>query len=179
MLIRHAEKQPDDPPGPPPHGVNADGVQSKHSLIVHGWQRAGALVRFFCEPSGDTPIEPPDWIYATKVDANPTAGDDSKSRRPQETVTPLALALDLPVNTPYVVGEEAQVAAEIASRSGVVLVAWEHKHIPLITAALGAHTPSVWPDDRFDMVWVLTPHGERYHFAQVNQSLLAGDAATD
>lgn len=179
MLIRHAEKQPADPPGPPPYGVNADGVQSKHSLIARGWQRAGALVRFFFVPSGNTPIERPDWIYATKVDADPSAGDDSKSLRPQETVTPLALALELPVNAPCAVGEEGQLAAEIASRSGVVLVAWEHKHIPLIAAALGARTPNSWPDDRFDMVWVLTPHREGYSFAQVDQSLLGGDAESD
>jgi len=59
-----------------------------------------------------------------------------------------------------------------------VLVAWEHKHIPIIAAALGAQTPSVWPDDRFDMLWILTPRRGAYHFAQIDQPLLGGDART-
>jgi hypothetical protein len=178
MLVRHAEKQPEDPPGPPPYGVDEDGTANKHALSVRGWQRAGALVSFFCEAPREGPIERPDFVYASAADTSPSADDDGKSLRPQETIAPLALRLGLTVETPYVVGQEARLAADIATRSGVVLVAWEHKHIPLIAAALGASTPSTWPDDRFDMVWILTPRDDGYDFVQIDQSLLAGDATT-
>ena len=44
MLVRHAEK-PGEPP--PPHGVDPAGEKDKDSLIVRGWQRAGALACLF------------------------------------------------------------------------------------------------------------------------------------
>jgi hypothetical protein len=175
MLIRHAEKQPDDPPGPPPYGINEDGEQDRHSLSPRGWQRAGALIGFFARPIPG-PIAKPNVLYACAVDTSEGVGDDSKSVRPQQTVMPLARKLGVVINTDFVIGEEAQLATSIRSRLGVVLVAWEHKHIPLIATALGADAPSAWPDDRFDMVWVLTPRGDRHYLAIVNQSLLQGDA---
>lgn len=39
MLIRHAEKPIKDF-----YGVTDKGVRDRHTLIVKGWQRAGALV---------------------------------------------------------------------------------------------------------------------------------------
>jgi hypothetical protein len=171
MLIRHAEKQPDVPPGPPPYGINANGKQKRRSLTVRGWQRSGALVPFFCAPK--PPVETPGVIYASAVTAD---NDETKSRRPQETVTPLARRLGIEVNVSYTVGQEAQLATDIQSHSGVVLVAWEHKHIPLLAAALHASAPGAWPDDRFDVVWILTAAPDAYLFASTDQSLLQGDA---
>ena len=46
MLVRHAEK----PTTPPPKGVDENGADDKNSLIVRGWQRAGALTPFFRTP---------------------------------------------------------------------------------------------------------------------------------
>ena len=46
MIIRHAE-------APVPgqfKGVRQSGEDDEHSLIVRGWQRAGALIRFFRRP---------------------------------------------------------------------------------------------------------------------------------
>jgi broad specificity phosphatase PhoE len=171
MLVRHAEKQPDDPP---PFGINEDGSADKHSLTARGWQRAGALVEFFASPS--LPIVSPDVIYATAVDTSESVGDDSKSLRPQETVTPLARRLGLSLKAPFVVGQEAALAKKIESQTGFVLVAWEHKHIPLIAAALKAKTPTAWPEDRFDLVWLLTRGDRGYKFRAVPQLLLDGDA---
>lgn len=170
MLIRHAEKQPEDPPGPPPYGIKANGKKKRYSLTVRGWQRSGALVPFFCAPK--PPVETPSSIYASAVTDD---NDETKSRRPQETVTPLAQRLGIEINASHTIGQEAQLAAAIQSRSGVVLVAWEHKHIPLLAAALKTSAPSAWPDDRFDVVWILTMERGEYFFAAVNQSLLAGD----
>jgi hypothetical protein len=170
ILIRHAEKQPDDPPGPPPYGVNADGKKKRRSLTVRGWQRSGALVPFFCAPK--PPVETPGFIYASAVTDD---NDDTNSRRPQETVTPLARRLGIEIDISYAIGQEAQLATDIQSRSGVVLVAWEHKHIPLLATALNTSAPATWPDDRFDVVWILTAESGAYFFASVDQSLLQGD----
>ena len=67
-----------------------------------------------------------------------------------------------------------------------MLVCWEHKHIPLIAAALplvsGTVIPRKWPRERYDVIWVFTlvpePGPVRYAFSQMPQQLLAGDAAT-
>src|SRR5271166_6543976 len=93
MLIRHGEKEPDS--GPPPYGIDADGEQDKHSLSPRGWQRAGALVRFFRNASAEG-VETPDAVYASKVGAVVVVADGkdvSKSLRPQQTVTPLCDAI--------------------------------------------------------------------------------------
>jgi len=181
MLVRHAEKEPDS--GPPPYGVNAQGEQDKHSLSPRGWQRAGALVPFFVQAwVGE--IETPDAVYASRIgtDALMVNGQDvSKSLRPQQTVMPLveAIAPRAGLQTPYSVGEERQLAQKVFNESGVVLVAWEHNHIPDIAAAFTTDAPSQWPSGaRFDLVWILTKGADgSYAFDEVPQSLLAGDAS--
>jgi len=81
MIIRHGEK----PGTNGSQGVQENGTSDKRSLIVIGWQRAGALNAFFAPAKSSPPkknITKPDYIYA----ANPQAD----SRRPCETVMPLA-----------------------------------------------------------------------------------------
>jgi broad specificity phosphatase PhoE len=179
MLIRHAEKEPDD--GPPPYGINANGEKDKHSLSVRGWQRAGALVPFF-QRAWANGIERPGAIYASKVgDQILISGgqDISKSLRPQQTVTPLADALEpsAGLQTPFAVGEEAVLSRAIKSNeSGVVLVAWEHNHIPKIAKEFSSDAPDSWSDSCFDNVWILTRRDDgNYQFSQSLQSLLGGD----
>jgi broad specificity phosphatase PhoE len=179
MLVRHAEKEPEA--GPPPYGINAEGEQDKHSLTVRGWQRAGALVPFF-RLAWARGIEPPDAVYASKVGDSVLIADGhdiSKSLRPQQTVTPLvdAIGPEKGLQTPCAVGEEAElVQAIMANETGIVLVAWEHHHIPDIAKAFSAQAPASWPGSRFDNVWVLTrSHRGTYAFEEVPQSLLSDD----
>jgi broad specificity phosphatase PhoE len=179
MIIRHGEKQPDS--GPPPYGVNTSGVQDKHSLSTRGWQRAGALAPFFCIAWAEE-IETPDAVYASKIGATELIADGhdiSQSLRPQQTVTPLVAALNPAkgLQTPYAVGQEPALVQTLNdSENGVVLVAWEHNHIPTIAKAFSGDAPATWPGSRFDDVWVLTrsPDGT-YVFQHVFQSLLGGD----
>ena len=175
MLIRHGEKQLNGPPV----GVTEDGTEDKHSLIVRGWQRAGALIPFFSRPN-DPRIATPTTIYASKVGDQELLVDGrdiSKSLRPQETVTPLARKLNLTVNIPHCVGEEAQLVAQIRAGNGVVLISWEHNHIPLIAQPLCPSAPANWPEHRFDVVWLLDFAVDgTCAFTQIDQSLLAGDA---
>ena len=175
-FVRHAEKQPGDGP---PHGVLVDGTPDPDSLIPRGWQRAGALVGLFVPrsvESGPALLPTPSRLFASEV------GPHSHSRRPLETLTPLSDRLGLPLDEPFVQDELDQLVAAIRGCDGHVLVAWEHKRIPLIANQLvgdSASVPQVWPDERFDVVWVFEPDPStgRFRLRQVPQLLLAGDLA--
>jgi hypothetical protein len=180
MLIRHGEKEPDL--GPPPYGVNEDGVLDPHSLSPRGWQRAGALVRFF-DDAWARGIKRPDAVYASKVGSTVLMADGhdiSQSLRPQQTVTPLVEQINVKrgVQTPCAVGEEDALAKALAAEKGVVLVAWEHHHIPIIAQAFTKDAPASWPGSRYDLVWVLTRKKDgTYAFKEVAQELLSGDSS--
>jgi hypothetical protein len=178
MVIRHAEKPPDNPP---PHGVTTEGDHDSESLIVQGWQRAGALVVFFAPSAGPTQnseIQTPNTIYASAVAAG------SHSERPQETVTPLIAMLGKKAshNFSFAKGDESKVALSAMAQPGVVLICWEHKHILAIAKALNledaSKLPNEWPDGRYDIVWVfdLDSSTGTYSFSAEPQLLLFGDA---
>ena len=67
------------------------------------------------------------------------------------------------------------------SCDGVVLIGWEHKHIPLIANAIlgNATAPQQWPGERFDMVWVFDfdAGNGTWRFSQVPELLMPGDSA--
>jgi hypothetical protein len=170
MLIRHGEKPPHSGR---PHGVTPEGTHDGHSLTVEGWVRAGALMELFapsrCAPTA--PVRRPDRIYA----ASPHGG---QSKRSVQTVMPLAIRLGLDVISRFAEGEEKALAHELGGQPGVALVAWHHQHMPTLLRHLGPVAPAPpehWPDDRFDMVWVVTRDGGQWRFEQVAQLLLPGD----
>ena len=175
MIIRHAEKPGEGGAG---HGVSIDGEHIKHELTVRGWQRAGALVRYF-DPVGGHPLgatlATPKSIFAS------AAIEGSPSRRAQHTVEPLATALRLPVNAAYANGEETAVAAALLEAEAPVLIAWHHNHIGLLVKAIAGEffpCPKHWPDERFDVVWILeakTTAGP-WTLSQQAQYLLPGDS---
>jgi hypothetical protein len=185
MLIRHAEKPSSKPPI---QGVNINGDPDKESLIVQGWQRAGALAVFFAPSVGplqNSEIATPATIYASKIEK----GSDSK--RPQETVTPLILKLGtgVTVNFNFKKGKknEHDVANSAMACNGVVLICWEHQDIPNITKHFPISpnnpnpVPTKWPagsgGGRYDIVWVfdLDSPSSGYCFYEEPQLLLAGD----
>jgi hypothetical protein len=177
MLIRHAEKPTDDGAFV---GVSAAGSPDSHELIVRGWQRSGALVRFFAPRNGnftDPRLAQPLTIFASAV------AKHSESLRPQHTVLELATVLKLKPKLvlDYAKGQEAALATAAIAANGPVLIAWEHEDIPdIVNAILGNTTscPQKWPGSRFDLVWVLDrPSGPgAWSFAQVPQMLLSGDS---
>jgi hypothetical protein len=86
------------------------------------------------------------------------------------------------LDEPFLQDELDQLVGAIRASSGHVLVAWEHKRIPLIANRLvgsSVGVPQVWPDNRFDLVWVFEPvaDGSTYRLRQLPQLLLAGDKA--
>jgi hypothetical protein len=170
MLIRHAEKPVSDSLP----GVREDGSSDKHSLIVRGWQRAGALVEFFAKPTRPN-IAVPAAIFAAATSNDPSiSAEEAKSLRSQETVEPLRRKLQVALNATVAVGNESALIALLRACGGAALVAWEHKHIPVIAACF-IDNPPAW-GDRFDAVWVLDRQaGDDYVLTVVNQSLLDGD----
>jgi len=176
MLIRHAEKPDDDGRV---SGVSAEGTPDPHELTVRGWQRAGALVRFFAphdERFADARLATPHTIFASAV------AKHSESLRPEHTVLELATVLDLLLVLSHPKGDEAALVAAALSADGPVLIAWEHEAIPDIANRLLGNTascPQAWPGARFDLVWVFDRRDESdvWSFAQVPQLLLSGDSA--
>ena len=171
MLIRHGEKPGGAWPGP---GLTDKGVEDKESLVIRGWQRAGALALFFRAPPA--PLRRPERIYASHRDKM----DGSKSRRPVQTVTALSELLKLDLLIDFTKGQETALAEALAPLTGDTLVCWQHETIPAIVAAIAGKNsgaPSSWAPERFDLVWTLTRHGpgEAWKFEQSLQSLLPGD----
>lgn len=177
MFIRHAEE-----PGPKdiPSGVTEDGAADDRSLSVRGWVRAGALVGLFDprDASGN-PLPPraglirPAMIFAS----NP---DHGHSRRSLETVTPLASALEIDVRSGFISSQTAELADALQTTTGSVLIAWTHHQIAAVIShftGVAPSPPASWPDDRYDVVYVLTRSGGGWRFTQVPQMILAGDQA--
>jgi hypothetical protein len=172
MLIRHAEK-PDETGAV--LGVDESGRANPNQLSVRGWQRAGALVRFFAasEQARSAGIETPSAIFACK----PHNG--SSSVRPFSTVQPLAASLGIPVHYDTGKSEEAALLNAAGSISGTVLICWPHEPIPNLVRGLAGELPGVpikWPGKRFDLVWILDRTGTGWRFYQAAQLLLPGDA---
>jgi broad specificity phosphatase PhoE len=187
MVIRHGEKP--SVKHRPPYGVTADGEQDWESLTVRGWLRAGALQNLFAPSRGrvDDQLATPTIIYVSRPRdlGVPTAHDDlSKSKRPLQTITPLAAKLEITPILEFGKGDEAKLATDILNQAGVVLISWQHEKIYDIAQHLVGEKPpepaiptTKWPEARFDLVWVFDPPSQngRWKFAQVPQKLLLGD----
>jgi hypothetical protein len=80
----------------------------------------------------------------------------TRAHRSYETLSGLSQLLDLPIQSPDPLGQDAAFAEAVLS-SGAI--------------------PAVWPGDRFDVIWTFTLDRDRgrYVFAQVPQQLLGGD----
>ncbi|MBV9756105.1 MAG: histidine phosphatase family protein [Alphaproteobacteria bacterium] len=179
LIIRHAEKPGEAWPGP---GLTAEGTPGDKSLVLRGWQRAGAwAARFGAEASADYPR--PAAIYAANPD---TAAEGEPSRRHYETVQPLANRLHLAPIVKWARGEEAGLVGEVAKSRGVVLIAWEHKRIAeaIVPALLAGQqlpgVPAGWDRARFDVVlrFDRPAAGAPWSFRQLFPCLLAGDSDT-
>jgi hypothetical protein len=193
-VIRHGEKPADPPPlapgeAPPapvpPFGVTDAGIQDDHSLLPRGWQRSGALAALFDPALGA--LQAGLQVPATLL--SPSYGDPGKTsaHRTYQTIQGLSGRLGLPIVSDFAEGQEPQLAADVvASYSGVVLICWEHDHIPALASALpavpGPVMPQQWPGDRFDVIWTFTlvpgPGPAQYTFGQIPQQLLSGDTDT-
>jgi hypothetical protein len=181
LIIRHGEKAGEDWPGP---GLTIDGTRDDLSLVIRGWQRAGAWAALFGEGLEVTDYPRPAIIYAVNPDPDAAIASPESSHRPFETVTPLSDRLHLKPITKYAVGQETDLVSEITELTGVVLVCWEHKHIvsdivpKIANGQILPGLPSKWKGDRFDLVlrFDRVMAGAPWSFRQLFPRLLGGDS---
>ncbi len=193
-IIRHGEKPADAPaagPGQPspapaaPFGVDYQGNQDPHSLLPRGWQRSGALAVLFDPALGTLQA----GLRTPGVLLSPSYGDPAKTaaHRTYQTIQGLSDRLGVPIVSAFAEGQEAQLATSVVSGyPGVVLICWEHGHIPALASSLptilGTAIPQTWPGDRFDVIWTFTlvpgANPAQYTFGQIPQQLLSGDTDT-
>jgi hypothetical protein len=184
LIIRHAEKPDEAWPGP---GLTPDGSEDDKSLVIRGWQRAGAWSALFGAEFGGSDYPRPDKIYA----ANPDATSGRTSHRPFETITPLAAKRDLTPVVDFAVGDEAGLVDDLKKQTGVVLVCWEHKAIaspdvqsPILKLLAGDQDipglPKKWHGERFDVVlrFDRSAPSAPWTFRQLFPCLLSGDSDT-
>jgi len=191
-VIRHGEKPADPPPVSPgqptsapgpPFGVDVNGNQNAHSLLPRGWQRSGALAVLFDPALGalQAGLRTPTALYS------PSYGkpDKTQAHRTYQTIQGLAGRLGLPIQSPVPEGQEPALAeAILGSGREVVLICWEHRHIPALAQAIptvdATTVPTKWPGERFDVIWsfALDAAAGCYAFGQVPQQLLVGDTDT-
>ena len=172
MLIRHAEK-PDETGSV--LGIDEAGRPDPNQLSVRGWQRAGALVRFFAPLGQEHPkgIATPSAIFACK----PHNG--SSSVRPYHTVLPLATALGLTINHDYAKSDDASLFEALQAASGAAVLCWVHDPIPGVARKIAGDLPGIpakWAGKRYDLVWILDRNETGWSFSQVGQLLLPGDS---
>jgi hypothetical protein len=172
MIIRHGEK-PDKKAAV--KGVTAAGVKDKQELSTRGWQRSGALVRFF-NPINNHCSHPalavPDVILAEDPKGH------IKSQRPLHTISALAQSLKKNPVLRYTKGQELALAKFAQAQPGVVLICWEHSAIIEIANLLTGDkksSPQNWQGKRFDLVWVFDLQNGNWQLTQVPQLLLPGD----
>jgi hypothetical protein len=187
LIIRHGEKLGD------PKKEDDGG---RH-LSVQGSARAADLPSLFAPPLGlfscglrpkadefhghyhHVPIKSKPARFATPNFIVATARS-KHSKRPMETVTPLATALDLPINDGFDDTEIKKLAnailTELAFAGKIVLICWHHGKIPDIAKALGIKKPPKWDAKVFDRVWQITYEKGKASLEDLPQMLLYGDS---
>ena len=116
----------------------------------------------------------PNFIFAT--------ARSKHSKRPIETVTPLAAALNLPINDrfadkdPDIKQMAGAILHDLAFAGKVVLICWHHGKIPDIAKALGISQPPKWDGKAFDRVWQITFPRGKAALVDLPQQLLFGDS---
>jgi hypothetical protein len=154
LIIRHAEKLTD----------------GRQDLSETGFRRAALLPKLFDVSRVDLPV--PQVLFATHLSKH--------SNRPVETITPLANALKLPIDSTIMDDDYAALAKELLSgkyAGKVVLVSWHHGKIPQLATALGAQPPyTPWPDTQFDRIWRIDYKDGKATLTDLPQQLLPGDS---
>jgi hypothetical protein len=180
FIIRHAEKPGDEWPG---QGLMPNEISDTESLVLRGWQRAGAWTALFGTHLTGGDYAKPDVIYAATPGAN-NFPNQGPSRRPAETISVLAARLKFTPNEGFGKGAEQALVNELLTLTGVALVCWEHKAIisdilPLIPVSKGK-PPSKWEGTRFDVVlrFDRAKGDDKFAFTELFPKLLPGDSDT-
>jgi hypothetical protein len=130
VIIRHAEK--------PENGDN---------LSCQGENRALQLPAVLSSKIGS-----PDFTFIPSL----SLGKATKHARMFQTVSPFAIKNNLRIDSQFDEKDYANVAAAVKSKTGTVLLVWEHSAIPHLAKKLGVKNPPDWAGNDFDSIWILT-----------------------
>jgi hypothetical protein len=158
IIIRHGEKS----------------KNNRNLQMPKGYKRARALATFL--PFKFKNI---DVLYAPKI------GPNRQSVRAIETITPLANGSNIPILTAYLNSkDEIQnmvrfIRTNPNYRGKTILICWHHHRIPFLTKEFKPvnirRVPNHWPNDRFDVIWILKKTSKGIIFSQEPEKLLSGD----
>ena len=141
VLLRHAEKPPKGP-----------------ELSERGWQRAKAL------PSVFSTLPDLQTFGATVALYGMAPSRDGRSVRSIQTITPLAEALKLSIDSSFQGRDFRQLVREIwqnPNYSGKqVVICWRREEIPSIIEAFGADPIEEVRSNEYDSLWIITPNDE-------------------
>ena len=161
ILLRHAEK---------PLG------ELDIHLSERGQARARALVPFLTTQPVFLTSGQPVALFAPLITRN------GHSRRPFETLKPLADHLKLNIQKPYGAKDYGGLAKRILEdpsfNGKTVVICWVHDYLPALAKELGVKPkPAPWKGDVYDRVWVITFDDHRATLVSLPQNLLPGDSA--
>jgi hypothetical protein len=120
--------------------------------------------------------------------SRPVQRSDDFTVRCIQTLVPTALKLKLPIHSPYGPGQEQQLVQAIFNEPRFdgknIVICWHHTFIAALIQAFGYLPPAgilpTYPNNRFDLVWVLTfpaPNPPTV-INPILQELLFGDPTT-
>lgn len=134
LILRHAEKT---------------GEKSDPHLSAKGAERAERLARYIPQTFGK-----PDFLMAAK--------SSKRSRRPVETLEPLAAATGLTINGEFDDKDVRELVEELGHNPSVAgkfgVVSWRHSDIPRLLAELGSPAgsyPDPWGEGVYDLMFEL------------------------
>lgn len=161
IIIRHGEKD------------------AAGNLSQKGLERAGALAPYFAYTQSLITYGPPFSIFAARPTPNtPPYSADENTQRCLQTVSPTAQFLSLVIHSGYARFEEPQLADFVLNNPNYngknVLVCWHHEAIRNLAIAFGISSPPTYPDDEFDLTWVIT-YASSPTLNIFHQRLLLGD----
>ena len=145
VFIRHGEK--------PEKGGN---------LTCRGLNRALQLPAVITQKFGV-----PDFTYVPQLGM----GEKTLHARMFETLIPLVSKYNLVINSKFEEKDTLGVASELKSKTGTVLIVWEHKAISGIVHALGVNDNVRWPDDDYDSIWIVTIKNGKASFSTDKEGL--------
>lgn len=94
----------------------------------------------------------PDYIYVPAL----KLGEKTSHARMFETIAPMAAQYNLDIDSKFDENDSTGVAQDILQKKGTVLVVWEHKAINTIIHALGLQYNTVWSNDDYDSIIIIT-----------------------
>ncbi|HSW87057.1 MAG TPA: hemophore-related protein [Rhabdochlamydiaceae bacterium] len=161
ILIRHGEK--------PAHG---------NYLNAKGWKRASALIDYFQNNPEVLNFGIPYAIFAAKP------CHEDPCHREMQTISSLAQTIGTPILSTLCAKETAELAQFVLNNpkyeGKMVLICWDHYFMDQLSFDLGVHPkPPAYPDDRFDLTYIITYHDpESPTLCVWPQQLLEGDLPT-